>query len=48
MLFIVMLQERKTAQLVLNDGTVYDGWAFGAFKSTPGEVGELTNNNPVV
>ena len=43
-----MLQDRKSAQLVLDDGTVYDGWAFGAFKSTPGEVGELTNDNSVV
>lgn len=34
-------QRRKRAQLVLEDGTVYKGWGFGAVKNTPGEVGKL-------
>lgn len=38
---MVSLQERRPAQLVLEDGTVYSGWGFGASKNAPGEVGKL-------
>lgn len=32
------------AQLILNDGAIYNGWAFGSKESTTGEVGEFQHN----
>jgi hypothetical protein len=34
---------RRTAKLILHDGTVYNGWAFGAAVSVAGEV---SNSHP--
>ena len=31
--------EAKTARLVLEDGSVFEGYLFGACRSSPGEVG---------
>lgn len=36
-----MSLERRSACLVLEDGTVYNGWGFGAILDTPGEVGRF-------
>ena len=31
--------EAKTARLILEDGSVFEGYLFGACRSSPGEVG---------
>lgn len=33
--------ETKTARLILEDGSVFEGYLFGACRSSPGEVGKL-------
>lgn len=40
-LFSRNMENKKSAQLILEDGSVYPGWAFGSETSTSGEVGEF-------
>jgi len=37
-----MKSASKTASLILEDGSVFDGYLFGAKRSSPGEVGEFS------
>jgi len=34
-------KETKAASLILEDGSVFEGYLFGACRSSPGEVGQL-------
>ena len=35
-----VVRKRRSAALVLSDGTVYKGWGFGSMKDASGEVGK--------
>lgn len=35
-----VINESKTARLILEDGSVFEGYLFGACRSSPGEVGK--------
>ena len=37
-----MKNATKTASLILEDGSVFEGYFFGAKRSSPGEVGEFS------
>jgi len=36
-----MESSTKTASLILEDGSVFEGYLFGAKRSSPGEIGEF-------
>ena len=41
-----VIGESKTARLILEDGSVFEGSLFGACRSSPGEVGKLKRERP--
>ena len=42
-----VISESKTARLILEDGSVFEGYLFGACRSSPGEVGKLKHGDHV-
>lgn len=41
-----VIGESKTARLILEDESVFEGYLFGACRSSPGEVGKLKRDRP--
>ena len=37
-------KERKMARLILEDDSVFEGYSFGACRSSPGEVGKCAGH----